>query len=230
MITRLPVLLLFVASSLAFSPMPSSLQPMTPKTEHFHSPSVLAMGVETTAMLTAIDSFYQTQPYQAAFLTCSVKASAADWVVQVSRQKTDFSRNAAFLLYGGIYQGVFQQFLYNTLFPMWFGTDVTIASVVQQVALDMCLITPLVCLPVAYLVKSSMNAQETLQQGLETYWRHVKQEGLLVKYWMLWIPVQTLTFGVIPQHLRIPFIAAVSFLWIMILSQISSTTTTESSK
>jgi hypothetical protein len=90
MITRLPVLLIFVASSLAFSPMPSSLQPMTPKTEHFHSPSVLAMSVETTAMLTAIDSFYQTQPYQAAFLTCSLKASAADWVVQVSRQKMIF--------------------------------------------------------------------------------------------------------------------------------------------
>lgn len=105
---------------------------------------------------------------------------------------------------------------------MWFGSDVTVSSVVEQVALDMALISPLLCLPVAYLMKSSMNAEESLRQGLEKYWTHVQEEGLLVKYWMLWIPVQTLTFGVIPQHLRIPFIAAVSFLWLMILSQISS--------
>jgi protein Mpv17 len=51
----------------------------------------------------------------------------------------------------------------------------------------------------------------------------VQQEGLLQKYWMLWVPVQTLTFGVVPQHLRIVFIAAVSFVWLMILSSISST-------
>jgi len=179
-------------------------------------------------VLTALDSFYQTQPYQAAFLTCSMKASAADWVVQTrqeqeEKEELDIQRNVAFIVYGGLYQGIFQQFLYNTLFPMVFGNDVTVSSVIEQVAVDMTVLTPFLCLPVAYLVKSSMNADESFQDGLEKYWKHVQQEGLLQKYWMLWIPVQTLTFGVIPQHLRIVFIACVSFVWLMILSSISST-------
>ena len=187
--------------------------------------SRLEMSVEISAALSALDSFYQTQPYQAAFLTCSVKASAADWVVQ-NRQEHDNSvdirRNLAFVVYGGIYQGVFQQFLYNTLFPTWFGTDTTLFSVLEQVAVDMTVLTPFLCLPVAYLVKASMDAESSVREGLEKYWTHVQQEGLLQKYWMLWVPVQTLTFGVVPQHLRIVFIAAVSFVWLMILSSISS--------
>lgn len=178
-------------------------------------------------MLTALDSFYQTQPYQAAFLTCSFKASAADFITQKRQEATeqdslDMSRNLAFILYGGLYQGVCQQFIYNTLFPMVFGTETSLLTVAEQVALDMVILTPLLCLPAAYLIKSSIDSEETWQQGLEKYWMHVKQEGLLLKYWMLWVPVQSLTFGVIPAHLRIAFIASVSFVWLMILSQISS--------
>ena len=30
-------------------------------------------------------------------------------------------------------------------------------------------------------------------------------------YWTIWIPVQTIAFSIVPQHLRISFIAAVSF-------------------
>jgi len=34
--------------------------------------------------------------------------------------------------------------------------------------------------------------------------------------------VQCLTFGVVPPHWRIPFIALVSFFWLIVLSSISS--------
>lgn len=37
---------------------------------------------------------------------------------------------------------------------------------------------------------------------------------------MLWGPVQRLTFSIVPDHLRITFIAAVSFFWLIILSTI----------
>ena len=187
--------------------------------------------------MAALDSFYQTQPYASAFLTCSVKASAADWVVQ-SQSTSDednnqvdteinIRRNLAFLLYGGLYQGMVQQYLYNTLFPALFGTQVTLSSVLEQVALDMTILTPFLCLPVAYLVKAVMMNEGGVNEGMQTYWLHVREGGLLTKYWMLWVPVQCLTFGVIPQHLRIVFIASVSFVWLMILSTISSSTETQ---
>lgn len=226
---KLSMMLLLVScqrTANAFSSRAS--QPMTPRRG-----SSLNMGMEASAMLTALDTFYQTKPFEAAFITCACKASAADFITQKrqdntpnnsnKQQEIDMSRNLAFIIYGGIYQGCFQQFLYNTLFPMFFGTEVSLVSVVEQVAVDMLAVTPLLCLPMAYLVKASMNTQESFQQGLEKYFRHVQEEGLLFKYWMLWIPVQSITFGLIPEHLRIVFIACVSFVWLMILSQISST-------
>jgi len=45
---------------------------------------------------------------------------------------------------------------------------------------------------------------------------------LLWKYWAIWTPAQCLTFSVVPEHLRTPFVALVSFFWLMILSVISS--------
>ena len=48
------------------------------------------------------------------------------------------------------------------------------------------------------------------------------RRDLLVKYWALWTPVQCLTFGVVPPQWRVPFIALVSFFWLLVLSSISS--------
>jgi hypothetical protein len=110
-----------------------------------------------------IDNFYQSQPYFAAFMTCSFKASAADFVVQKQRSEEtqaikpndldfDFQRNIGFLLYGGIYQGCIQEYLYNYLFPTFFGNSGTWTNVMEQVAMDMLVLTPILCLPVAYMM------------------------------------------------------------------------------
>jgi hypothetical protein len=44
----------------------------------------------------------------------------------------------------------------------------------------------------------------------------------LWKYWAIWTPTQCITFSIVPEHLRIPFIAAVSFGWLILLSSITS--------
>eukprot|EP01083_Nonionella_stella_P238688 836225_1 len=65
----------------------------------------------STAM-SSLDSFYKTAPYEAAFMTCGIKASAADFLAQKresddnkEKEKVEFERNLAFILYGGLYQG-----------------------------------------------------------------------------------------------------------------------------
>lgn len=199
----------------------------------FLDPKTLAM-LERNAV-GMIDSFYQTQPYLSAFVTCSVKASAADLVAQKQDDgdskalnnndvddRVDIRRNIGFLLYGGLYQGMVQEYLYNTWFPSVFGDSTNLITVLEQVMLDMIILSPFLCLPVAYLVKASIAKDQSLPDGLQRYVDHVQQQGLLFKYWALWAPVQCLTFGVIPQHLRIVFTAFVSFFWLMILSTISS--------
>jgi hypothetical protein len=93
----------------------------------FTTTSLKAFDIAGTT--SAIDAFYHTQPYAAAFMTCSFKASAADLVVQrqndddVSEEKKpldfDFQRNVGFLLYGGIYQGCVQEYLTTISFLLY---------------------------------------------------------------------------------------------------------------
>jgi hypothetical protein len=194
--------------------------------------------------VSAVDTFYQTQPYMAAFLTCACKASAADLVAQKKKNphedgsaaaaaaadgaavaKIDVSRNLAFLAYGGIWQGLFQQFLYTALYPLFF-TGNTWDSILGQVAFDTTVMGPMVCLPIVYSVKNLFrtgNASgDTITEALETYYDHVTTRGLLTTYWSIWIPAQFATFGFVPPHLRILFVAAVSFYWVTKLSAISA--------
>jgi len=142
------------------------------------------------------------------------------------KKTLDLPRNLAFLFYGGLYQGMVQQFFFTTLYPSLFGSDHTLQSVAMQVATDMALMGPFVCLPIAYTVKSAFGADElsleSLQGGLNKYVEDIMTRSLLLKYWGIWIPVQCLTFGVIPSHFRVLFVAFVSFFWVCILSSVAS--------
>lgn len=201
-----------------------------------------------SSVLNEIDSFYQTFPYASAFLTCGIKASAADIVAQQTEAQEeqgdgtpssavlmptaadgveeglqiDARRNLSFVMYGGLYQGIAQYIIYNSIFPQLFGDGTDIATVALKVAFDNAFVSPLVCLPVAYLVKSVV-FQFSLDEARDRYISDV-QDGLIFKYWTFWIPAQSLTFSVVPAHLRIAFVAAVSFFWLVVFSSISSNT------
>lgn len=185
--------------------------------------------------VSAVDTFYQTQPYVAAFLTCSVKASAADLVAQkqqsAQNNNIDISRNLAFLAYGGIWQGMFQQFLFTALYPLLFsGTNDNDSSsfqaIFEQVVFDTTIMGPMICLPIVYTIKNLFRtanlSQETVMEALTSYYNHVTTKGLLTTYWSIWIPAQFATFGLVPSHLRVLFVAAVSFFWVTKLSAISA--------
>lgn len=190
-----------------------------------NSPTQLALWNEA---LTSIDTFYQTAPYAAGALTCGAKASAADFVAQKRSQQAaeqeegafETARNVAFLIYGAMYQGVAQEFIYNHCYAAWFGVESTPFIVMQKVLFDLCIQTTLVTLPMAYLTKAAI-FRYSFREGLRRYKNDVLKNGLLKKYFMIWGPVQCLTFSIVPEHLRITFIAAVSFFWLIILSTIS---------
>ena len=58
--------------------------------------------------------------------------------------------------------------------------------------------------------------------GISKYIQHISTQKILLRYWSLWFPVQCLNFAVVPEHLRVPFGACVSFFWMFLLSSISS--------
>lgn len=135
------------------------------------------------------------------------------------------NRNAAFILYGGAYQGVAQYFIFNRIFPALWGEGTDFATVATKVLVDQLLLTPFLCLPAAYLVKAAVFGQP-LSVGLSRYVTAAKKD-LLWKYWAIWTPAQCLTFSVVPPHWRIAFIASVSFVWLILLSNIASRETSE---
>ena len=145
----------------------------------------------------------------------------------------DISRNLGFLFYGGLYQGMAQNYLYNVLYASWFESNHGLELIAKEVVVDNLIFAPLLCLPIAYTFKTAFTSEElsfdAFKTGLEKYVDDVTTKGLLTRYWTIWVPAQFLTFGVIPPHFRVVFVAAVSFFWIFILSTISSSTTSSSS-
>jgi protein Mpv17 len=212
------------------------------KRRHYYVPSStprteLSM-LEGAASSFDIDTFYHTQPYLAAFLTCSVKASAADLLAQSKQNNNNnnnnnslvsnggepsinLMRNLSFVLYGGFYQGMGQCFLFTHLYPSLFGTVPTLTTVLAQASLDNFVLAPFFCLPTVYTIKSLL-AGGTPQQGICKYKNHIWSQQLLLRYWAIWFPVQCLNFGVVPEHLRVPFCAVISFFWVCLLSSITA--------
>jgi len=131
----------------------------------------------------------------------------------------DLRRSAIFLLYGGFYQGCAQEFIYNDLFPKAFGTGTDVKTVMQKVFVDMGIINTLLCIPMAYMIKGILDGH-TFVESMQKYWDDIVNKGVLFKSWAIFVPVQCLTFSVIPEHFRVSFVAFVSFFWTVVLSSL----------
>eukprot|EP00978_Attheya_sp_CCMP212_P009279 scaffold21936_cov50-Attheya_sp.AAC.3 len=211
--------------------------------------------IDVSSGLSAVGALYKTKPFLAGFITCAIKAAAADMVAQksgtgpavvpqpamspvkfngrfhvkqggaialIEKQRFNYLRNLSFLLYGGLYCGMAQECIYNHIFPVLFGNGKTMGKIGVKVAADLLFVGPLLTLPICYLVKTIV-FRKTLAEGMGSYLNDIKENDLLKKFWSVWFPVQCLTFSVIPDHLRISFMAAVSFFWMIIFSANSST-------
>jgi len=187
-----------------------------------------------TGPLALVNTLWRNHPYAAAALICGVKASAADLFAQGRQiqkeedidldfaeivnigEKADFRRNIAYIIYGALYQGVAQEYIYNHLYPLMFGAGRDFRTIICKVSFDLLVQAPFLTLPIAY-ASNALIYRYSLKKGFRRYLNDIKKHGLLVKFFALWGPVQTITFRFIPQHLRISFIAFVSFFWLIIL-------------
>lgn len=131
-------------------------------------------------------------------------------------QQVDMKRIMAFFLYSGIYQGAILEYMYSAIYPVLFGS-----SVIKKVAFSVFFVSPLLTLPLAYIVKGLVFRQSTAD-SIRQYLDDVVHKGLLTTYWAVWIPVKAIAFGVVPAHLRMAFLTGFGFLWMIMLSTMSS--------
>lgn len=118
-----------------------------------------------------------------------------------------------------LYQGITQEYIFNHLYPIWFGFGTDMKTVLTKVAFTLIVTTTTLTLPSLYVSKAIIN-QYSLKQAAQNYVSDLK-DGLLTKFWLLWGPMLTITFSVIPEHFRVTFIAVISFFWLIVLSRIS---------
>ncbi|KAJ9524495.1 hypothetical protein QJQ45_019552 [Haematococcus lacustris] len=161
-------------------------------------------------------------PLGTGVVTTVLKTSAADLFAQkvVERKEDiDWRRNGLFTFFGFAYLGCFQYWLYNDLFvrmcrPITAAVGHYGAAPVKTF-IDQCIHHPLCYFPAFYVLKGSVEGR-SLNSSLEKYqvdmWENCKA------LWMVWVPAQLVNFAYVPQHLRIPFVAGVSFAWTVIIS------------
>lgn len=153
----------------------------------------------------------------------STKAACADSLAQYSDANTtkfSFRRNLSMMLYSGFILGMLCEVMYNNIFPRMFS-GVGIARAIKCTLFDGFINAPLIWLPPAYIAKAVVYRYPK-REGLQKYIVDVKHNGLLKKYWSLWLPMSMINFLIIPAHFRIAFVAAVSFFWMIILSIVAN--------
>ena len=172
----------------------------TPRTEH-----------ESQTLLQQIKSFITE--------TTAKKTNRIDW---------EGRRNLAYVLYGGIFVGLMSHIEYSLVFPFLFGTEKTATITTEKVFFDNLIAAPIMWLPPAYFIKAWIygsddgSSKGILAEGVEKYLVDVKDNNLLWKYWAIWFPAQSVSFSVVPDHLRVAFMASISFFWFILFSTVSS--------
>ena len=180
-------------------------------------------------MLRWASELARTRPLTLACVTSCAKATAADAVVQTCverRAELARERSCAFALFGFVWMGAGQYLVYvrilDSLLPR-----TTNATAVAKVVLDQFIHVPLVFMPLFYLtdgwVEAVARGEEVLaclphaaHHASYRYKREIRET--MLANWQIWLPAQFVCFRLVPGHLRVPYVACVSFVWTMVLS------------
>lgn len=159
----------------------------------------------------------------------SVKCLFADLLIQKYAEKRrledlNWKRSAIFFLFGFGYTGLVHHAMYCKFYPLFFGNSPNIRMMVAgQVAFDAFVHSPFLYFPAFYCVKGalykgpSVNVQDAVRDSLRTYFSFNIRSDVAASC-RIWIPTNLLTFTVVPIHLRVPWMALVSFVWTGYLS------------
>ena len=135
------------------------------------------------------------------------------------RARVDERRVATFGLFGATYQGCVQYFLFNHVLEWWRPGRSVRAVALKIAATNFCL-DPVLFFPVFYSLREMLATGElgahTVTAALAKYRENVFED--LRNSWGVWFPCHAVTYGLMPLHLRMPWVACVSFGYVGLLS------------
>ncbi|EGB03032.1 hypothetical protein AURANDRAFT_68360 [Aureococcus anophagefferens] len=174
------------------------------------------------AGLRGMNAFAERRPLGTAVVVTGAKAGVADLMVQLlveRRETVDPRRTLLFTSFGASYQGMWQYFMYNKLFErIWPGR--TWGNTIAKIAASNLISDPVFFFPTFYTFREVCNTGElgpqSFTNGLHRYSQNYFNDWL--NSWAIWVPGYTVTYAVMPTHLRMPWIAGVSFGYVCLLS------------
>ena len=149
------------------------------------------------------------------------KAAAADCLVQVvveGRERVDRKRMAMFFAFGAGYQGCAQYWMLNHWFEWWFTAHRF--STAKKVLAANLIADPVFFFPTFYSLKEILATgectRETVPAALAKYRSNLFED--IRNSWMIWFPTHMVTYALVPIHLRMPWVACVSFGYVGLVS------------
>jgi protein Mpv17 len=169
-------------------------------------------------------SFLQNHPFLSAVSITTVNAVVADLLTQLvlGQAKTPYSlqRTLLFGAFGFLYQGVVQYTLVNGVWEKLFPDNST-QNVIKKICAMNLLSDPFLFLPVFYVFKQFLAdggnlSLSVFKAAIATYKANAVTD--LRNSWMVWFPGHAVTYGVMPTHKRIPWMAFLSLFYMIVLS------------
>jgi hypothetical protein len=196
-----------------------------------------AFSPMTQPVLSALAQIPQNHPVVLAVAITSIKTGGADFLAQklastaVGGRGLDKRRLGCFTLYGAVYLGWFQHFLFSKVYTKLFPLASEFAaksikeklkdvlgasSVLQQVIFEASVHWPWLFIPAFYLLQEITAPKFAFSNLRNTLKQNWKED--LITCWKIWIPASMLNFSCIPLHSQVPFTALVGFAYMAYFS------------
>jgi hypothetical protein len=190
-----------------------------------------------------ITTFPQRCPREFNVMLATFKTWLADMIVQFASPRPqcddhswtfDFRRSISFAIFGCVYIGLTQWFLYVTVLTWLFPDAMIFANspwpvkmtdtegqldMLGQVLVDNLIFNVFVYFPAFYMIKGFIQGKGSIvsriQEGLHNYSKNIWQDNTVSC--ALWIPADFFVFAC-PMFMRMPMEHSVSFGWTMFMS------------
>ena len=135
------------------------------------------------------------------------------------RERVDRKRMAMFFAFGAGYQGCAQYWMLNHWFEWWFAGH-RIAPVAKKVLAANLIADPVFFFPTFYTLKEMLATgaltPHTVASALGKYRANFFED--IRNSWAIWFPTHAVTYALVPLHLRMPWVACVSFGYVGLVS------------
>lgn len=176
--------------------------------------------------MSTLNAWTKRRPVITATMVTTVKAAAADLMIQMvveKRSTVDTRRSVFFGTFGFAYQGCFQYWMYNKLYEQVLFPGKSTRMIIAKVLATNLISDPVFFFPTFYAMREVLNAPSLtdvnlamIPTALDKYKHNAVDD--IRNSWMIWVPAHTVTYAFCPPHLRMPWIALVSVSYVCLLS------------